>query len=144
MFLAQHDIGTTASLPPNTRIDRYEIRSLLGKGGMGEVYLAKDLRLHRKVALKILPAELAADRDRMRRFGARGHGRCRTQSSAHRANFRNRPARGHALHRDGVGRWGLVAREDPYRTYGTAKAAEVFATGGRGFGKSARVWSQSF
>src|SRR5437660_2024194 len=68
MFLAQHDIGAAASLPPNTRIDRYEIRSLLGKGGMGEVYLAEDLRLHRKVALKILPAEIAADRDRMRRF----------------------------------------------------------------------------
>src|SRR4051812_3794670 len=53
---------------PNTRIDRYEIRSLLGKGGMGEVYLAEALRLHRKVALKILPAAVAADQDRMRRF----------------------------------------------------------------------------
>src|SRR5205085_9821428 len=68
MFLAQHDIGAAASLPPNTRIDRYEIRSLLGKAGIGEVYLAEDLRLHRKVALKILPAEVAADRDRMRCF----------------------------------------------------------------------------
>lgn len=56
------------SLVPHQRLDHYEIRSLLGKGGMGEVYLAEDLRLHRKVALKILPAEVAANEDRMRRF----------------------------------------------------------------------------
>src|SRR4029077_18729348 len=47
---------------------RYEIRSKIGKGGMGEVYLAEDTRLHRKVALKILPAAVASNRDRMRRF----------------------------------------------------------------------------
>src|ERR1044072_1890566 len=61
----------TATLPllaPNTRLDHYEIHSLLGKGGMGEVYLAKDTQLQRRVALKVLPAEVAANQDRMRRF----------------------------------------------------------------------------
>jgi len=55
-------------LAPHTRLDHYEICSLLGKGAMGEVYLAEDMRLRRKVALKILPAKFAADRERMRRF----------------------------------------------------------------------------
>ncbi|MGE5813442.1 MAG: protein kinase domain-containing protein [Acidobacteriota bacterium] len=55
-------------LNPGTKLGRYEIRSQLGSGGMGEVYLAQDTRLDRKVALKILHEEVAADPDRMRRF----------------------------------------------------------------------------
>ena len=55
-------------LPPGTHLGRYEIRSQLGAGGMGEVYLAQDTKLDRKVALKILPAALSANQDRMRRF----------------------------------------------------------------------------
>jgi eukaryotic-like serine/threonine-protein kinase len=56
------------SLSPQTRLGRYEIRFLLGTGGMGEVYLAHDTSLNRKVALKVLPAEVAVNQDRMRRF----------------------------------------------------------------------------
>src|SRR3989475_12137144 len=51
-----------------TNLGHYEIRSLIGAGGMGEVYLAQDTKLDRKVALKILPAEVASDQQRMRRF----------------------------------------------------------------------------
>ena len=56
------------TLPVGTKLGRYEIRSQIGEGGMGEVYLAEDTQLDRKVALKILPADLAANQDRMRRF----------------------------------------------------------------------------
>src|SRR5258706_1246632 len=57
-----------AQLSPNTTLSHYLIMSKIGAGGMGEVYLAQDTKLDRKVALKILPADLAANQDRMRRF----------------------------------------------------------------------------
>jgi eukaryotic-like serine/threonine-protein kinase len=56
------------TLAAGTRLGRYEIRSKIGAGGMGEVYLAQDTKLDRKVALKILPADVAAHPDRMKRF----------------------------------------------------------------------------
>ncbi|MEN3333424.1 MAG: eukaryotic-like serine/threonine-protein kinase [Blastocatellia bacterium] len=59
---------TDMPLAPNTRLGRYEIRSLLREGGMGEVYLAEDTTLRHLVAVKLLPIEFTADQDRLRRF----------------------------------------------------------------------------
>ncbi len=56
------------TIPAGTKLGRYEIRSKISAGGMGEVYLAEDAQLRRQVALKILPSELATNQDRMRRF----------------------------------------------------------------------------
>ena len=56
------------SLANGTRLGPYEIFGPLGAGGMGEVYKAEDTRLGREVAVKVLPAEFAADPERLRRF----------------------------------------------------------------------------
>jgi serine/threonine-protein kinase len=58
----------TLALAAGTRLGPYEVVSLLGAGGMGEVYRARDSRLDRDVAIKVLPAPVAHDPDRLRRF----------------------------------------------------------------------------
>src|SRR5512139_3727538 len=56
------------SLAPGTRLGPYEVTALIGAGGMGEVYKAKDTRLDRSVAIKVLPSHVSADADRRARF----------------------------------------------------------------------------
>ena len=56
------------NITTGTRLGRYEIRSKLGEGGMGEVYRAYDEKMNREVAIKVLPATLSSDKDRLARF----------------------------------------------------------------------------
>ena len=56
------------AIDAGTRLGRYEIRSKIGEGGMGEVYLARDTKLNRDVAIKVLPAALSENSERLRRF----------------------------------------------------------------------------
>src|ERR1035438_512032 len=56
------------ALAAGTHLGRYEIRSLIGKGGMGEVYLAQDTQLRRAVAIKVLPPQFTRDEERLHRF----------------------------------------------------------------------------
>ena len=56
------------AMSPGTRLGPYEILSPIGAGGMGEVYKAKDLKLGRDIAIKVLPQEMAADSNHLRRF----------------------------------------------------------------------------
>ncbi len=56
------------SLAPGTRLGPYEVAAQIGAGGMGEVYPARDPKLNRDVALKVLPDDSAQDPDRLARF----------------------------------------------------------------------------
>ena len=56
------------TLAAGTKLGVYEIVAAIGAGGMGEVYKARDTRLARDVAIKVLPADVAADHDRLARF----------------------------------------------------------------------------
>src|ERR1051326_6281912 len=61
-------VSSKPELPEGYRLGDYQILSLLGKGGMGEVYLAEDTELGRKIAIKLLPAEYTRDKERLQRF----------------------------------------------------------------------------
>ncbi|HKG45223.1 MAG TPA: protein kinase [Pyrinomonadaceae bacterium] len=65
---AADDLATGQKLTPGQRVKHYQIVNLIGEGGMGEVYLATDTILGRRVALKVLPAFVSTDPERLRRF----------------------------------------------------------------------------
>ncbi len=67
-IMAQVIAAEPNSSPIGRQIGHYQVQSLLGAGGMGEIYLAQDTQLGRKVALKLLPVEFTADAGRVRRF----------------------------------------------------------------------------
>jgi serine/threonine protein kinase len=56
------------ALTPGSRLGPYEVRTSIGVGGMGEVFRARDTKLHREVAIKVLPAAVAHDPERRERF----------------------------------------------------------------------------
>jgi len=56
------------NLPAGTRLGPYELIAQVGAGGMGEVYRARDTRLNRDVAIKVLPSSFAPDQEQLRRF----------------------------------------------------------------------------
>ncbi len=104
---------------PQHLSDRYELGEILGFGGMSEVHLARDVRLHRDVAVKVLRADLARDPSFYLRFrreaqnaAALNHPAIVAVYDTGEAETAGRPA---ALHRDGVRQRRDAARHRPHR-----------------------------
>jgi eukaryotic-like serine/threonine-protein kinase len=73
---------TPPGLAPQRMLKHFRIDGFLGEGGMGQVYRAYDTRLHRPVAVKVLPSELTADPERKQRFVQEAHAAARISHPA--------------------------------------------------------------
>ena len=111
------------SLTPGTRLGPYEIVSPLGAGGMGEVYRARDTKLNRDVAIKVLPESFAHDADRARALHARSAGARVAESSEHRAIYGLEESTASTRARDGTrrGRGSVAARSRAARFRSTRR-----------------------
>src|SRR5262245_50367084 len=101
------------SLSAGTPVGSYEIVAPLGSGGMGEVYRARDRKLDREVAIKILPKQLAADPERIVRFEREGESTRHPEPSEHRTHPRPGRVRRRSCAGDGAGR-GADARRSHF------------------------------
>ncbi len=82
------------SLAAGTRLGPIQITRPIGSGGMGDVYRARDTRLGRDVAVKVLPAAMAGDPDRQARFEREARVVASLSHPAHLRDLRRRPAAG--------------------------------------------------
>ena len=96
-------LGVNTRLAPGSRLGSFEIGALLGSGGMGEVYRARDATLNRDVAVKVLPDSFALDRDRLARFTREAQMSRRAQPSRHRHRAFGGGGSRRPLHHDGAG-----------------------------------------
>jgi len=112
------------ALPPGTRLGPYEIDSIVGAGGMGQVYRARDPRLGRHVAIKTLSGLEAADPDRIRRF----------ETEARATGTLDHPGGSGLIRRNcreetGVGYTGRRRRRTPTAPAPSARSARVAGSG---------------
>ena len=96
------EVCSDVPLTAGTRLGLFEILAPIGKGGMGEVYRAKDTKLGRDAAVKILPSELAADSERLGSPSARGSTARFAEPSERRLDLRHEGGGGTPFPRPGA------------------------------------------
>ncbi len=130
-------------LNPHQSIDHYEIIALIGSGGMGEVYRARDTRLNRDVAIKILPGLSTADSDRLRRFEQEARAAAALNHPNILAVYQMGSHQGHSLPGVGVAGRRNSPRQSEARLSATSEGRRLRDTDCEGAGGGARKGNRS-